>query len=68
MESKSIFQSKTFWGAVLSMLGKIAAVHFGIAATPELVDAGATAISLGASAVGDLVAVYGRVKATTVIK
>lgn len=68
MDSKSIFQSKTFWGAVLSLVGKIAAVHFGFGVTPELVDAGATALSLGASAVGDVIAVYGRVKATKPIK
>lgn len=67
-ETKSIFKSKSFWGAVMSLLGKLAGVIFGVEidaeTTVQITDLTVAAISFGVSFVGDFLAVYGRVKAT----
>ena len=60
---KSIFASKTFWGAVLAVAGGIAGI-WGYTITPEdqqyLVEGGATVVTL----VGGVIAVIGRMKAS----
>lgn len=60
---KSIFASTTFWGAMVSVFGKLAAL-LGYAVMPEDEQVITAAISLLVSGFGDLAAVYGRVKAT----
>ena len=65
--TKSILASKVFWGAMISLLGKLAAV-LGYNVMPEDEAMLSAAISLVFSGFGDLLAVYGRIKATKAIK
>ena len=80
--TKAFWKSKTFWGLIISVLGKIAALVFG-ADYLEGIDSEAVAgqieaaftnesplaalISVVVSFVGDVFAAYGRVKAKTKI-
>lgn len=70
-DSKSIFASKTFWGAVISVLGKLSGVVFGVEigedSVAQITDLTIAAVSFGTSFIGDVLAVYGRVKATKAI-
>lgn len=64
-DSKSIFLTKTFWGIVLAALGHMgfftwAAQHLG---TPVPTDYNLLANSI-IGGIGDLIAIYGRLKAT----
>lgn len=64
---KAWWESKTVWGGVIALLGGLAA-GFGYVVSPEdqeIISGGIVGI---ASAVGGLLAVYGRVKATKAIK
>lgn len=67
-ESKSIFTSKTFWGVIISLLGKGAGLVFGIDIDPEteakIIDLTMTLIAFGTSFVGDALAIYGRLTAS----
>ena len=65
--TKSILASKVFWGAMVSLLGKLAAV-LGYNVMPEDEATLTAAVSLVFSGLGDALAVYGRVKATKVIR
>ena len=69
--TKSIFTSKTFWGASISVLGKLVGLIFGVeideSTAVQVTDLTVAAISFGTSFVGDLLAIYGRVKATAKI-
>jgi LytS/YehU family sensor histidine kinase len=56
-ESKSIFASKTFWGAIVAVIAGVAAL-FKI----DLGDQEALATVI-ASLVGAIIAIYGRIKA-----
>ena len=67
MEVKSLFASKTFWGVMVSLIGKLAAAG-GYTVMPEDEATITAAISLLISGIGDALAVYGRVKATKPIK
>lgn len=63
LEAKQWYQSKTVWGAVIAMaapLLKHVGVEMGLAEQADLADALATL----ASALGGVLAIYGRVKAT----
>lgn len=60
---KSILTSKTIWGVIISLVGKLAAAG-GYSVLPEDEALVSGAISLLVSTAGDLLAVYGRVKAT----
>jgi hypothetical protein len=63
LEAKQWYQSKTVWGAMIAMaapLLKHAGVEMGLAEQADLADALATL----AGALGGVLAIYGRVKAT----
>lgn len=64
---KSIFESKTFWGAVLAVAGSIAGMlgyTFGAAEQQAVVEIVSTMVST----IGSGLAIYGRVVATKAIK
>lgn len=64
---KHWYLSKTIWGAILAMVASIfqvAGLQIGLADQSAVADA---AVSI-AGALGSLIAVYGRVTATTAIK
>ena len=60
---KGLLESKTFWGAVLSVIGALAGL-FGYTFGPQEQQALILAGSTLTTAVGNILAVYGRVKAT----
>lgn len=62
-DSKALWQSKTFWGAIISVAGKLAAV-FGYEVAPDDEQVLAAAVPLLVSVVGDVIAVIGRVTAS----
>ncbi len=66
-DTKSIFESKTVWGAIIAIVSAVAGL-LGYAFGPEeqemLIMAGTTI----STAVGSILSVYGRVKATKKIK
>ena len=65
--TKKIWESKAFWGVMVSLLGKLAAV-WGYEVDQTVQD---QLISIGAlivSGFGDALALYGRVVATKAIK
>ena len=64
---KAWWESKTVWGGVIALLGGVAA-GFGYVVSPEDQEIISTGIVGIASAVGGLLAVYGRVKASKAIK
>jgi uncharacterized membrane protein len=68
MDNKSWYASKTIWGVVLSLGGKVVAGVFGVevseAETAQLTDSVVAFVSVLVSFVGDALAFYGRVKAT----
>jgi hypothetical protein len=60
---KPLIKSTTFWGVVVSVLGKLGAVAgYEVSAADE--QAIVSLISLAISGVGDALAIVGRVKAT----
>lgn len=63
---KSILMSKTIWGVIVSIVGKLAALA-GYTITEGDEQELVALVGLLASAVGDAYAVYGRVKATKAI-
>ena len=75
-ETKRWYQSKTLWGVLISVVGKLGAVYFGVQVTDGDVNQATdavvqlasadninSAIALGTSFVGDAFAYYGRLKA-----
>lgn len=66
-ETKTLLQSKTVWGAILSVVGALAGL-FGYSFGPEDQEAVIMIGTTLATAIGSLLAVYGRVKATKAIK
>lgn len=62
-EVKGLLQSRTFWGVVVSTLGKIGA-GFGYVVTEGDQQLLVTGILGLASFAGDIMAIYGRAKAT----
>lgn len=64
--TKSLLYSHTFWGLVVSIAGKIAAV-FGYTVTEGTEQEIVAAVSLLASGIGDIYALFGRIRATKVI-
>jgi len=60
--AKSIFSSKTFWGAILAVAAGILGI-FGYKFTPEDQVAVIEIVSAVALGVGSLFAIYGRIKA-----
>lgn len=79
--AKRLLTSRTIWGIIISVLGKISAGYFGVdvfAESSEKLITGIekigmqsdliySGISLVVSGLGDVIATYGRVKATKVI-
>jgi hypothetical protein len=66
---KSIFRSRTFWGAVMTLVG--GALNLGSTEVAQLTDISlqaADAISALVTAAGAVVAIYGRIKATKSVK
>lgn len=63
-EVKTIWQSKTVLGIVVSVIGKLAATYFGVTVDEESQTQLASVLSLLVSGVGDVIALYGRIKAT----
>jgi hypothetical protein len=66
-EAKSLFASKTFWGAIIAIAASLAGMAgytFGEADQQALVEI----ITTVGTSVGGLLAIYGRVKATKPIK
>ncbi len=62
-ETKALIQSKTFWGAVVALIG--AALTLGrYTLSPADAAAAVDLLSVIAGAVGALIAIYGRVVAT----
>lgn len=72
MDTKPWYASVGIWGAIISILGKAAGAFFGIEVTPDdeikIVNAVTGLISLGVSFFGDVLAIYGRKKATKKIQ
>lgn len=60
---KSILASRTMWGVIISLVGKLAAAG-GYTVLPEDEALVTAAVSLMVSTVGDLLAAFGRIKAT----
>jgi hypothetical protein len=67
METKSLLASRTFWGAILSVTGALAGLA-GYTFGPEEQEALLLLGTTIATAVGSVLAIYGRVKATKGIK
>ena len=64
---KSLFASKTFWGGVIAVLAGVLGFfgyELGGADQAKLIEAGAAV----AAAVGGVIAIWGRVKASKIIK
>ncbi len=63
---KKWYLSKTIWGVVISVVGKLVAVGFGVEVNEQdaaqLTDAVVALVGLGGSLVGDVLAIYGRSK------
>ena len=66
-ETKSILMSKTVWGALLSVAGALAGLA-GYTFGPEEQEMLVLAVTTIATAIGSVLSVYGRVKATKKIK
>jgi hypothetical protein len=67
MDTKSLLMSKTFWGAVMAIVASLvgfAGYTFGAEDQQALVEV----ITTVGTAVGGVLAIYGRVKATKAIK
>jgi hypothetical protein len=68
MAVKSWYTSKTIWGVIISFGGKIITAIWGVevsgADADKVADGIIGLISLGVSFGGDILALYGRVKAT----
>lgn len=62
-EVKSLFASKTFWGALVALVGGIGAI-FGYTIAPADQTALITDLSGVASAIGSVIAIYGRAVAS----
>jgi len=62
-ESKKWWESKTVWGGIIAVLSAIAGA-FGYTVSPDMQAELATNITAIGGAVGGVLAVYGRVKAT----
>lgn len=63
-EVKGLLASRTFWGIFVSMLGKLLAAVAGVEIDDETQAQLVQVIMLFVSGVGDLFALYGRIKAT----
>ncbi len=67
---KKWYLSKTIWGVIVSALGKIVAVAFGVtitgAETAQIADSLVALISLLVSFSGDMLAIYGRTRVNKV--
>lgn len=67
MDTKSLLMSKTFWGAIIAIVASLAGFAgytFGAEDQKALVEV----ITTVGTAVGGLLAIFGRVKATKAIK
>jgi hypothetical protein len=68
MDNKAWYASRTIWGVILSIAGKAVAAIFGYEITEtdtaQLTDIVVAVVGGVASFVGDLLAWYGRIKAT----
>lgn len=64
---KSLFESKTFWGAILAMASGIGGL-FGYTFGAEEQQVVMQAVSAIGTGIGSIIAVYGRVTATKMIK
>ena len=62
-ESKKWWESKTVWGGIIAVLSAIAGA-FGYAVSPDMQAELASNVTAIGGAVGGVLAVYGRVKAT----
>ena len=67
MTDKPWYASRAVWGGIIAVLSAIAGA-FGYMVTPEIQGELAAQITAIGGAVGGLLAVYGRVKATKSIK
>jgi hypothetical protein len=71
MDTKAWYASKTIWGVIISVVGKLVAVVMGYniseAEAAQATDFVTTIIPLAISGVGDVLAWYGRVKADKAI-
>lgn len=65
--AKAWYASKAVWGGIIAVLAAIAGA-FGYVISPELQTELAAQIVAGATAVGGVLAIYGRVKADKAIK
>jgi len=66
-DTKSIFGSKTFWGGLGAVVAGVAAVA-GYVISPEDLKTIGELVTGIVSAVGGLLAIYGRITATKLIK
>lgn len=60
---KGLFASKTVWGGIIALLAGIAGM-FGYAISPEDATTVVDLLAGVGSAIGGLIAIYGRIKAT----
>lgn len=67
MDIKSIFSSKTFWGAVVSLLAQFVPHLFTILGATADAAGQASIVSWVVTVVGFILTVYGRVKANTAV-
>lgn len=67
IDTKSLFKTKTFWGGALSLAAGVLGI-FGYTLTPDAQNALMEAGFSIAAALGGILAIYGRAKATKVTK
>lgn len=68
METKSLWQSKTFWGAIIAGASGLAAAVFGVTVAPEEQEAIIGGVTAVGAVVGTVLAIIGRIKASKAIK
>lgn len=66
-DTKGLLASKAVWGGIIAVLAGAAGI-FGYTVSPEDVESVTTLVTGIGAAVGGLLAVYGRIRATKVIK
>ncbi len=67
-DTKNIFTSKTFYGVLISVIGKLVSTYTGYNIDEETEAQITSLVALGISFAGDAMAIYGRIKATKRIK
>ena len=68
METKSLFASKTFWGAIIAGASGLAAAIFGVTVAPEEQEAIIAGVTAVGAVSGTVLAIIGRIRAAKAIK